>query len=589
LKMKRKMEKRKEEKSTRIFVALVAALIFSGGVYADSLALAKDYLPNNTLEISPGQIIDYQLRVQNADSITRQINVTASSSLKGLNVVVSSNSTVLPAKSSILMSLPANQTNNPFTVTISAAGVNIGDEGKVTIGIIGVASASSNGSVVSLKGAVETQIIVKVVDSPLAYAGSNIGLNTQEQPSGASFAGFTGGVSAAFSSISAAGSRAVVYVRAEPLIVALLAGILLVILVAGYTRKKGKAPQAEQAEAKEEQATLKHEAPEQKPTEQPKQIEAPAQKPTSKPRPAPRAELPDFPTLNMVLLLILGLSLFSVGGLAATSGTATASLTIFINATPPETPNNTYPSNNTVVTTTQPNITWTAIAGTNYTLQISAGSAFSTLELNRTGLTTAYYQPNSTEALTKSIHYWRVRAVNGSVDSSWSAWTRFESADPASPGGSAPGTGSYTPSFNTWPTTPAPATPAATTTTTTPTAPAASDSAVSPFSVLDMGTVNLSQLSEIFYNTKVTNFPLYSTTGSEPYKVSNLVNDLSATGHTYTDPMTGQESRVPKYATPIGVGVVSLIILGVAEVAGLALWGSVAVLMLLATLVELGL
>jgi hypothetical protein len=86
-----------------------------------------------------------------------------------------------------------------------------------------------------------------------------------------------------------------------------------------------------------------------------------------------------------------------------------------------------YPSNYSNGITTNPQMQWNVVqTAQTYALQISLDSLFSTTVVNDSGIAQTYWQVNS---LNPGVHYfWRVRAKNQSISSSWSQSWEFITA-----------------------------------------------------------------------------------------------------------------------------------------------------------------
>ena len=111
-------------------------------------------------------------------------------------------------------------------------------------------------------------------------------------------------------------------------------------------------------------------------------------------------------------------------------GTTTATFSFAMDSTPPPVPALSFPLASTKLAKI-PTLSWTAVTdpnGVTYNLQISKDTSFSTLILQKTGLTTTSYTLNTQnpqevlKSASKSApYYWRVQAIDGASNAS--AWT----------------------------------------------------------------------------------------------------------------------------------------------------------------------
>jgi hypothetical protein len=75
-----------------------------------------------------------------------------------------------------------------------------------------------------------------------------------------------------------------------------------------------------------------------------------------------------------------------------------------------------------------PILTWSPIPGAGtYDVQVSTSTAFTSNIVNLTGVSANVAQITTTLA-SRRLYYWRVRAVNGTSVSGWSAVRRFTTA-----------------------------------------------------------------------------------------------------------------------------------------------------------------
>ncbi len=110
-----------------------------------------------------------------------------------------------------------------------------------------------------------------------------------------------------------------------------------------------------------------------------------------------------------------------------TDGTTTLPLDLFMEGTPPATPALILPDAG-VRTNATPTLTWNPVSdpsGVTYTLQISSDTNFSTLIMEKPGLTISQYTLTKDEKLKPvsrdNAYYWRVKATDGAFnESGWS-------------------------------------------------------------------------------------------------------------------------------------------------------------------------
>jgi len=102
-----------------------------------------------------------------------------------------------------------------------------------------------------------------------------------------------------------------------------------------------------------------------------------------------------------------------------TDGTTTLPLSLYMEGTPPSAPSLIDPETG-IKTKSTPTLTWNPVSdpsGVTYTLQISSDTNFSTLILEKTGLTTSQYIVTKDEKLKPvsrdNAYYWRVKATDG--------------------------------------------------------------------------------------------------------------------------------------------------------------------------------
>lgn len=108
-------------------------------------------------------------------------------------------------------------------------------------------------------------------------------------------------------------------------------------------------------------------------------------------------------------------------------GTTTLPLTLYMEATPPPAPALILPEAG-IKTKSTPTLTWNPVSdasGVTYTLQISSDTNFSTLIMEKTGLTTSQYTVTKDEKLKPvnrdNAYYWRVKATDGAFnEGGWS-------------------------------------------------------------------------------------------------------------------------------------------------------------------------
>jgi hypothetical protein len=100
----------------------------------------------------------------------------------------------------------------------------------------------------------------------------------------------------------------------------------------------------------------------------------------------------------------------------------------------PAVPTLSVPANGSTGVATSQALSWNSVAGaTSYDLQVSPVSNFATTLVNQTGITVTSFSPSGLAS--NSTYFWRVRAVNSSGNSSYSApWSFTTSASaPAAP------------------------------------------------------------------------------------------------------------------------------------------------------------
>lgn len=103
--------------------------------------------------------------------------------------------------------------------------------------------------------------------------------------------------------------------------------------------------------------------------------------------------------------------------------------TIFTTATIPAAPTLLSPTNGATGVSTSPTLSWNASSGaTSYRLQVSTSSAFSTLTIDQSGITTTSLAISGLASGT--IYYWRVNATNSAGTSDWSSVWSFTTATP---------------------------------------------------------------------------------------------------------------------------------------------------------------
>ncbi|MDP2207795.1 MAG: S8 family serine peptidase [Bacteroidota bacterium] len=107
--------------------------------------------------------------------------------------------------------------------------------------------------------------------------------------------------------------------------------------------------------------------------------------------------------------------------------------TIFTTATVPPVPTLLSPSNGATGIVTNPTLSWNASSGaTSYRLQVSTSSAFSTLTIDQSGITTT---SRAISGLANgTIYYWRVNATNTAGTSGWSSVWNFTTSTQPCPG-----------------------------------------------------------------------------------------------------------------------------------------------------------
>ncbi len=107
-----------------------------------------------------------------------------------------------------------------------------------------------------------------------------------------------------------------------------------------------------------------------------------------------------------------------------TSGWSTPIWSFTTIGPPPNTPTLLSPANNAIDISISPMLVWNTSAGaTNYTLQVSINSSFSSLIHNQTGLANTTMQLTGLSNLT--TYYWRVSAANNNSTSNWSTTWSF--------------------------------------------------------------------------------------------------------------------------------------------------------------------
>lgn len=108
-------------------------------------------------------------------------------------------------------------------------------------------------------------------------------------------------------------------------------------------------------------------------------------------------------------------------------GTTTLPLTLYMEGTPPAPPALLLPDAG-IKTKSTPTLTWNPVSdpsGVTYTLQVSSDTNFSSLIMEKTGLTTPQYTVTKEEKLKPvsrdNAYYWRVKATDGAFnESNWS-------------------------------------------------------------------------------------------------------------------------------------------------------------------------
>lgn len=107
--------------------------------------------------------------------------------------------------------------------------------------------------------------------------------------------------------------------------------------------------------------------------------------------------------------------------------------TIFTTATIPAAPTLSSPTNGATGVSTSPTLTWNASSGaTSYRLQVSTSSAFSTLTIDQSGITTT---SRAISGLADgATYYWRVNATNSAGTSGWSSVWNFTTVSQPCPG-----------------------------------------------------------------------------------------------------------------------------------------------------------
>lgn len=107
--------------------------------------------------------------------------------------------------------------------------------------------------------------------------------------------------------------------------------------------------------------------------------------------------------------------------------------TIITAATIPAAPTLSSPANGATGVSTSPTLTWIASSGaTSYRLQVSTSSAFTTLTIDQSGITTT--SQAITGLASGTLYYWRVNATNSAGTSGWSSVWSFTTSTQVCPG-----------------------------------------------------------------------------------------------------------------------------------------------------------
>ena len=117
----------------------------------------------------------------------------------------------------------------------------------------------------------------------------------------------------------------------------------------------------------------------------------------------------------------------NAGGTSAWSATWSFTTANVAPPPPPAAPALTSPANAATGVAVPTTLSWSASSGaTSYTAQVSTSSAFTTLFLNRTGITTT--STSVTGLAASTVYYWRISATNAGGTSAWSVTRSFTTA-----------------------------------------------------------------------------------------------------------------------------------------------------------------
>jgi len=122
------------------------------------------------------------------------------------------------------------------------------------------------------------------------------------------------------------------------------------------------------------------------------------------------------------------------GAYAGMQHFAVAVIELYNSAPPPAAPTLKSPTSGSTVPTLTPRLEWNASNGaTDYGLQVSTTSSFTTLLVDQTGITDLYYDIAPGTLSWNASYYWRVNAKNSYGTSSWSSYWYFTAAVAAPP------------------------------------------------------------------------------------------------------------------------------------------------------------